>query len=72
MFGSSRAPVTFVNALRSLVAFAEGIVRANGACDCVVQLLLEKDLPCALGTIAPMSWRLCGSWKVCVLSGTWN
>ena len=33
---------------------------------------LRKDLPCALGTIAPMSWRLCGSWKVCVPCGTWN
>ena len=33
---------------------------------------LRKDLPCARGTIAPMSWRLCGSWKVCVPSGTWN
>ena len=33
---------------------------------------LRKDLPCALGTIAPMSWRLCGSWKVCGPSGTWN
>ena len=32
----------------------------------------RKDLPCALGTIAPMSWRLCGNWKVCVPSGTWN
>ena len=33
---------------------------------------LRKDLPCVLGTIAPMSWRLCGSWKVCGPSGTWN
>ena len=33
---------------------------------------LRKDLPCALGTIAPMSWRLCGSWKVCIPCGTWN
>ena len=33
---------------------------------------LRKDIPCALGTIAPMSWRLCGNWKVCVPSGTWN
>jgi len=33
---------------------------------------LRKDLPRALGTIAPMSWRLCGNWKVCVPSGTWK
>ena len=33
---------------------------------------VSKDLPCALGTITPMSWRLCGNWKVCVPSGTWN
>ena len=25
-----------------------------------------------LAQLAPMSWRLCGNWKVCVPSGTWN
>ena len=29
----------------------------------------RSDLPCDLGAIAPMSWRLCGNWKAYVLSG---
>ena len=33
---------------------------------------LRKDLSYALGTIGPMSWRPCGSWKVCGPSGTWT
>ena len=39
MFGSSRAPVTSVGRFVVAVSFAEGNVRANGACDRVVRVV---------------------------------
>ena len=48
------------------------VVGYNYSCRGCPSCCLRNDLPCALGTIAPMSWRLCGNWKVCVPSGTWN